>query len=122
MPPSNERETRPWPSLAQPGYAERVARNPRVDPQAWHDLLAPMATKMIVGATQAHPGVFPEGFGIGRRDEPRNDYLGLVTTWPEPNTFVLGLNYHDNDDGRDNEDIYKLDLTSFELTPYMRGT
>ena len=42
-----------------------------------------MATEMVVGATQAHPGIFPEGFGIGRRSEPRNEYLGLVTTWPE---------------------------------------
>jgi hypothetical protein len=75
-----------------------------------------------VGATPAHPGTFPEGYGIGRRSEPRNEYLGLVTTWPEPNTFVLGLNYHDNDEAWDNEDIYKLDLTSFKLTPYMRGT
>ncbi len=81
-----------------------------------------MATDMIVGATQAHPGLFPEGFDIRRRSEPRNEYLGLVMTWPEPSTFVFGLNYHDNEDGRDNEDMYKLDLTTFELTPYMRGS
>jgi hypothetical protein len=81
-----------------------------------------MATQMIVGATNAHPGYFPEGFGIGRRKEPRNEYLGLITTWPEPNTFVLGLNYYDTDDRRDNEDMYKLDLTTFEITPYMRGS
>src|SRR5712691_8048475 len=99
-----------------------MARTRRVDSQAWHDLLVPMATDMIVGATQAHPGVFPEGFGIGRREEQRNEYLGLVTTWPEPNTFVLGFNYHDRDDRRDNEDIYKIDLTTFEMTPYMRGS
>lgn len=99
-----------------------MARSWRVDPQAWHDLLRPMATEMVVGATLAHPGVFPEGFGIGRRTEPRNEYLGLVTTWPEPTTFVLGVNYHDDADGRDNEDMYKLDLATFEMTPYMRGT
>ena len=82
--------------MTQPtGYAERMARSWCVDPQAWDDLLKPMATEMIVGATQAHPGVFPDGFGIGRRDEPRNEYLGLVTTWPDGTTFVLGLNYHD---------------------------
>jgi hypothetical protein len=50
----------------------------RVDPQAWRDLLAPRATEMIVGATNAEPGLFPHGFGIGRREEPRNQYLGLV--------------------------------------------
>jgi hypothetical protein len=99
-----------------------MARSWRVDPQAWRDLLAPRATEMLLGATQAYPGFFPEGFGIGRRTEPRNEYLGLVATWPEPNTFVLGVNYHDNADGHDNEDMYKLNLTTFEMTPYMRGT
>ncbi len=99
-----------------------MARSWPVDPQAWYDLLKPMATTMVVGATEAHPGAFPEGFGIGRRTEPRNEYLGLVTTWPEPTTFALGVNYYDNADGRDNEDIYKLDLTTFEMAPYMRGS
>jgi hypothetical protein len=98
-----------------------VARGKPVDPQAWHKLLKQGAAGMSVGATQAHPGLFPEGFGIGRRTEPRNEYLGLVTTWPEPTTFVLGFNYFDSDDGHDNEDMYKLDLATFEMTPYMRG-
>src|SRR5688572_23485904 len=99
-----------------------MARTRYVDPRAWRDLLAPRATEMILGATTAHPGYFPEGFGIGRRTEPRNQYLGLVTTWPEQDTFVLGVNYHDSADRHDNEDMYKLDLTTFEMTPYMRGT
>lgn len=104
------------------GKLSGMKRSWSINPQTWHDLLLPMATEMIVGATQAHPGLFPEGFGIGRRTEPRNGYLGLVTTWPELNTFVLGVNYHDSADGHDNEDIYKLDLSAFEMTPYMRGT
>lgn len=77
---------------------------------------------MIVGATYADPSMFPEGFGITRRSEPRNQYLGPVMTWPEPDTFVLGLNYYDAADKGDNEDIYKIDLRTFEMTPYMRGT
>jgi hypothetical protein len=96
-----------------------MARSWPVDRKWWDDLLKPMAPDMMVGATQAHPGVFPEGFGISRRTEPRNEYLGLVTTWPEPETFVLGLNYYDNADQCDNEDMYKLDLDTFELTPRM---
>ena len=94
----------------------------QVDRQAWEKLLAPVATQMIVGATLADPSIFPEGFGISRRTAPRNQYLGLVMTWPDPKTFVLGLNYYDPDDRHDNEDIYKIDLTTFEMTPYMRGS
>jgi hypothetical protein len=77
---------------------------------------------MVVGATMAHPNTFPEGLGIGRRTEPRNEYLGMVTTWPEPDIFVLGLNYYDRNDKGDNEDIYKVDLTTLQMTPYMRGS
>ena len=102
-------------------YAQQVARSRSIDPKVWHDLLAPVATEMLVGATYADPSLFPEGFGISRRTEPGNEYLGLVMTWPEPNTFVLGLNYFDVADGCDNEDIYKLDLTTFMMTPYMCG-
>jgi hypothetical protein len=98
-----------------------MGRTWKVDPQAWQDLLKPM-TPLAVGATAAHPSLFPTGFGIGRRNEPRNQYLGLVVTRPEANTFVLGLNYFDTVDDGDNEDMYKLDTTTFEVTPYMRGS
>jgi hypothetical protein len=79
---------------------------------------------MMVGATHGEPGYFPrEGFGIGRRQEPeRNKFLGSVFTWPEPITFVIGANYYDRNDHGDNEDMYKLDLNTFVMTPYMRGT
>jgi hypothetical protein len=92
----------------------------RVDPQAWQDLLKPMPP-LAVGATAAHPGLFPTGLGIGQRVEPRNEYLGLVVTRPERDTFVLGLNYFDAADNGDNEDMYRLDTKTSELTPYMRG-
>jgi hypothetical protein len=77
---------------------------------------------MAVGATEAMSGVFPEGFGIGRRTEPRNEYLGMVVTRPEEHIYVVGTNYYDVDDRCDNEDMYKFDLGTNEWTPYMRGT
>jgi hypothetical protein len=98
-----------------------MGRTSKVDPQAWQELLKPM-TPLAVGATAAYPELFPTGLGIGRRREPRNQYLGLVVTRPEPNTFVLGLNYFDAVDDGDNEDMYRLDTTTFEVTPYMRGS
>jgi hypothetical protein len=97
-----------------------VAKSRKVDPQAWDDLVK-RTSLPAVGATNAHPDVFPEGFGIGRRTEPRNEYLGLVVTRPERFTVVLGANYRDNADAADNEDIYKLDTRTFELETYMRG-
>ena len=98
-----------------------MGRTWKVDPQAWKDLLKPM-TPLAVGATAAQPDLFPTGFGIGRRGGPRNEYLGLVVTRPNANTFVLGLNYFDTVDEGDNEDMYRLDTTTFEVTPYMRGS
>lgn len=92
-----------------------------MDQQAWQDLLKPM-TPLAVGATVARPDLFPTGLGIGRRTEPRNTYLGLVVTRPDTDTFVLGLNYRDTVDDGDNEDMYRLDTTIFEVTPYMRGS
>jgi hypothetical protein len=97
-----------------------MGRTRKVDSRAWQDFVKPMP--LAVGATAAHPGVFPTGLGIGRRVEPRNEYLGLVVTRPEANTFVLGLNYFDTVDNGDNEDIYRLDKATFEVTPYMRGS
>ncbi len=73
---------------------------------------------MAVGATQAHPGYFPEGFGFGRREASRNDFLGTVFTWPEAKTFIFGVVYFDREDGQDNEDMHRLDLTKFETTQY----
>jgi hypothetical protein len=92
-----------------------------VDTRAWQDFVKPMSP-LAVGATAAHPGLFPTGLGIGRRVEPRNDYLGVVVTRPDADTFVLGLNYFDAVDNGDNEDMYRLDTTTFEITPYMRGS
>jgi len=92
-----------------------------VDTRAWQDFVKPMPP-LAVGATAAHPGLFPAGLGIGRRVEPRNHYLGLVVTRPGADTFVLGLNYFDAVDNGDNEDMYRLDTTTFEITPYMRGS
>jgi len=43
----------------------------KADQQAWQDLFKPM-TPLAVGATAAHPDLFPTGLGIGRRGEPRN--------------------------------------------------
>jgi hypothetical protein len=97
-----------------------MGRTRKVDSRAWQDFVKPMPP-LAVGATAAHPGVFPTGRGIGRRVEPRNEYLGLVVTRREANTFVLGLNYFDTVDNGDNEDIYRLDTATFEVTPYMRG-
>jgi hypothetical protein len=95
-----------------------MARPWKVSPLAWEDLVRPMPS-LAVGATAAHPNLFPEGLEIGRRDAPRNQYLGLVLTRPKEDTFVLGLNYFDTIDGGDNEDMYRLDTTTFELKPYM---
>jgi hypothetical protein len=78
-------------------------------------------TPLAVGATAAHPDLFPAGLGIGRRGEPRKQYLGLVVTRPDVGTLVLGLNYFDTVDDGDNEDIYRLDSTTFEVTSYMRS-
>ncbi len=91
-----------------------------MDPQAWEDLLK--QTRLpAVGATSAYPNQFPEDLGIGRRDEPRNEYLGLVVTRPEEDTVVFGLNYFDAADDGDNEDMFKLDTRTFDLETYMRG-
>jgi hypothetical protein len=98
-----------------------MGRTWTVDPQAWHDFVKPF-TPLAVGATEAHPDLFPNGFGIGRRQQPRNEYLGLVMTRPGPNTFVLGLNYFDTVDNGDNEDMYRIDLDAFEVAPYMGGS
>lgn len=92
-----------------------------MDPEAWQEFLKPMAP-LAVGATAAHPAVFPSDLGIGRRVAPRNEYVGVVVTRPEGNTYVLGLSYLDTADDGDNEDVYRLDTTSFEVTPYMRGS
>src|SRR4051794_7830893 len=86
---------------------------------AWDDLLAPRVLDMFVGATQADSNVFPDGFGIGRRNAPRNDYLGIVLTRLEPEVFVVGVNYFDHHDDGDNEDMYKFDLAKSWITPYM---
>ena len=98
-----------------------MARTRKVEQKAVENLLKPM-TPLAVGATAAHPDVFPSSLGVGRRDEPRNQYLGLVVTRPDPETLVLGLNYFDAVDNCDNEDMYRLDTTTLDLTPYMRGT
>ena len=82
-----------------------MGKTRKVDRQAWEDLIRPM-WPLAVGATAAQPDLFPEGLGIGRRDEPRNRYLGLVVTRPGEDTFVLGLNYFDAADAGDNEDMY----------------
>jgi hypothetical protein len=93
----------------------------RLDPQAWR-ALSPSLTSLAVGATLACPETFPDGFGISRRDEDINRFLGLVMTRPDEDTFVMGLNYFDSVDGFDNEDMYKVTPTTSELVPYMRGT
>jgi hypothetical protein len=94
-----------------------MARTRKVDPQAWEDLIRPTPS-LAVGATTAHPNLFPDGLEIGRRDATRN-HLGLVLTRPREEIFVLGLNYFDTIDDGDNEDMYRLDTTTFELKPYM---
>lgn len=105
------------------GYPDLVLRSWPVDPQALTDLLKPVGvTEMLVGATQAMPGVFPEGFGISPRSEPRNELLGTVVTRPEEHIYAIGVTYYDRNDDGDNEDIYKIDLTANEMTPYMRGS
>jgi hypothetical protein len=98
-----------------------MAKIRKVEQQAVEDLLRPISP-LAVGATAAHPGLFPNGLGIGPRDEPRNEYLGLVLTRPEANTLVLGLNYYDSADDGDNEDMYRLDTKTLEIKPYMRGS
>jgi hypothetical protein len=83
------------------------------------------AASLAVGATLAEPGVFPDGFaelGISQRAAPRNQYLGVVTTRPDEETYVFGLNYFDVNDNCDNEDMYKFDAENLDVTPYMRGT
>ena len=91
-----------------------------MDPLAWDELLKHTSLP-AVGATSAHPELFPENLGIGRRTEPRNEYLGLVITRPEKFTVVLGLNYRDAVDDGDNEDMFELDTRTFDLETYMRG-
>jgi hypothetical protein len=91
-----------------------------VDPKGWEDLLNQMRLP-AVGATNAYPDQFPEGLGIGRRTEPRNEYLGAVVTRPEEDTVVFGLNYRDHADDADNEDMYRIDTRTLEIEPYMRG-
>jgi hypothetical protein len=91
-----------------------------MDSAAWEDLLG-KTRALAVGATEAYPDLFPDGL-FGRRAEPRNTYLGLVMTRPEPNIFVLGANYYDSHDKGDNEDMYKVDTATLKITPYMRGT
>jgi hypothetical protein len=98
-----------------------MGRTWKVDAQPWQELLSSI-TPPAVGATAAHPDMFPTGLGIGRRGEPRNQYVGLVVTRPDANTFVLGLNYFDTADDGDNEDMYRIDTTICEVTPYMRGS
>jgi len=96
-----------------------MARTRYVDPDDLSGLLPPNTLSMMVGATQALQGVFPDaGLGIGRRDYPRNDYLGLVITRPAESILVLGVNYEDHKDGLDNEDILKLDINAGSITPY----
>lgn len=56
------------------------------------------------------------------RSTPRNQYLGMVVTRPEEDTFVFGLNYFDTKDGCDNEDIYRLDRSRGEIDTYMKGS
>jgi hypothetical protein len=97
-----------------------MTRPRKVDPQALENLIK-QTSLPAVGATNAHPDLFPEGFGIGRRTAPRNEYLGLVVTRPEEFTVVLGLNYRDAADDADNEDMYKLDTSTLDLEAYMRG-
>ena len=94
-----------------------MARTRKVEEQAVRSLLRPMGT-LAVGATSAHPNLFPSGLGISQRDEPRNRYLGLVVTRPDPDTYVLGLNYFDGLDDCDNEDMFRLDTKALEITPY----
>lgn len=76
---------------------------------------------LAVGATMAEPGLFPGDLGVGMRSTPRNQYLGMVVTRPEQDTFVFGLNYFDTKDGCDNEDIYRLDRSRGEVDKYMKG-
>src|SRR4051794_40084622 len=94
-----------------------MARTRRVEQQAVDDLLKGTAS-VAVGATAAHPGAFPASLGIGRRETPRNTYLGCVVTRPEADTLVLGLTYFDSADNCDNEDMYRIDMTTLEIRPY----
>jgi hypothetical protein len=98
-----------------------MGRTWQADPKAWDDLLG-STRSLSVGATQPYPNVFPHGLGIGKRGQPRNEYLGLVMTRPQPNIFILGVNYFDTVDDGDNEDMYKVDVNTFQITPYMRAT
>ena len=41
---------------------------------------------------------------------------------PTRPTHVLGFDYYDAADDGDNEDMYTIDVTTGELTPYMRGS
>lgn len=56
-----------------------MAKSRKVDPQALDDLLK-RTPLPAVGATNAHPDLFPDELGIGRRTEPRNQLLGSVVT------------------------------------------
>lgn len=107
-------------SAIHPVYPQAMAKTRKVERESVESLFRRMSPP-AVGATAAHPDIFPSGLGIGRREEPRNRYLGVVLTRPAPDTLVLGLNYFDAADNCDNEDMYRLDMTTLDLTPYMRG-
>src|SRR4051812_37555347 len=98
-----------------------MATSRNVHPDAWQAFLD-SRPPVAVGATAAYPGMFPEGLGISPRSWPRNQYLGLVETRPEPTKYVLGFNDRDTADDGDNEDMYIIDVTTGELKPYMRGS
>jgi hypothetical protein len=68
------------------------------------------------------PGHVPRGPRHQPAEFPRNQYLGLVETRPDPTKYVLGFNYYDAADDGDNEDMYTIDVTTGELKPSMRGS
>jgi hypothetical protein len=72
-----------------------------------------------LGATQAHPDLFPPEFssiGINPRDAARNDLLGMTVTRRAADEAAFGLSYLDSKDGGDNEDFFLLDLPSETIT------
>jgi hypothetical protein len=97
-----------------------MAKRRFVNPTDEQTLLAPLAS-LRVGVTEAFPGAFPDGFaqvGIGKRSAPRNEYLGFVATRPTADRYVIGLNYFDQSDNDDNEDLYMFDTAAHEIELY----
>jgi hypothetical protein len=100
-----------------------MARDWKVDPARPADL--GLLTNLAVGATQAHPGYWPKIFdevGISPRNPSSNDYVGAVVTHPDADTFVFGVTFDDKRGGHTDEDMYKFDARTSEITPYMHDT